>query len=482
MRPAETLEEGEPMAQPSAFESLAEYVSKALSQPLPSEIEEKTKFHILDTIAAMVTGSRLKPGEAAINFIGGQGGTQEAAVIGSSIVTTAINAAMTNGMLAHSDETDDSHAPSLTHPGCAIVPAGLAVAERQQATGEALIRAVAVGYDVGCRVARAMGGIDARGWHGHATHTIGPMFGSAAAAAALLRLDPLGVRYALSYTAQQAAGITSWVRDLEHVEKSFVFGGNGARSGVTAALFVASGMTAEDNAFDGENGFLEVFCPRREQFPELVASLGSHYEISLTNIKKFSVGSPIQAAAEAMTSLVRTHALSASDVLDVEVLLPPQGARIVDGRTMPDVNLQYCMAVILLDGGALTFKATHTYDRLSDAAIVDVMGKVRLAGNPAFAGMESQRPATVRIHTSRGQILEQHVPAVKGTADNPMTRAEIEAKALDLIGSVYGVERASAAVRAILNLDHLGSVLELRPLLTEKEGPGRASAASEGSM
>lgn len=468
MRPAETVEEGESMAQPSAFESLAEYVSKALSRPLPPEIEEKTKFHILDTLAAMVTGSRLKPGEAAINFIRGQGGTQEAAVIGSSIVTTAINAAMTNGMLAHSDETDDSHAPSLTHPGCAIVPAGLAVAERQGATGQALIRAVAVGYDVGCRVARAMGGIDARGWHGHATHTIGPMFGSAATAAALLRLDALGVRYALSYTAQQAAGITSWVRDLEHVEKSFVFGGNGARSGVTAALFVASGMTAEDNAFDGENGFLEVFCPRREQFPELVASLGSHYEISLTNIKKFSVGSPIQAAAEAMTSLVRTHALSPSDVRDVEVLLPPQGARIVDGRTMPDVNLQYCMAAILLDGGALTFKATHTYDRLSDPAIVDVMGRVRLAGNPAFAGMESQRPATVRIHTRRGPVLEQHVPAVKGTADNPMARDEIEAKALDLIGSVYGEERASAAVRAILNLDHLGSVLELRPLFTDK--------------
>src|SRR5688500_1585639 len=109
----------------------------------------------------MITGSRLKPGEAAINFILGQGGVPEAAVLGSPILTSAINAAMTNGMLAHSDETDDSHAPSLTHPGCAIVPASLAVAERQQASGEALIRAVAVGYDVGCRVARAMGGMSA---------------------------------------------------------------------------------------------------------------------------------------------------------------------------------------------------------------------------------------------------------------------------------------------------------------------------------
>jgi 2-methylcitrate dehydratase PrpD len=455
------------MTQPSAFNSLADYVSTALSQPLPPQVGEKTAFHILDTIAAMVTGSRLKPGEAAIEFVRGQGGTPEAAVIGSSVVTTAINAAMANGMLAHSDETDDSHAPSLTHPGCAVVPAALAVAERQQASGEDLIRAVAVGYDVGCRLARAMGGIDARGWHGHATHTIGPMFGAAAAAAALLRLDQRGVRYTLSYTAQQASGITSWARDVEHVEKSFVFGGNGARCGVTSALFVASGMSAEENAFDGENGFLEVFCPRREQFPEWVASLGTHYEITLTNIKKFSVGSPIQAAAEAMTSLARTHHLSADGVKDVEVLLPPQGARIVDGRTMPDVNLQYCMAAILLDGGKLTFEATHTYDRLNDPSIVANMRKVRLTGTADFTGMEAQRPATVRVQTTDGRTLEQHVPAVKGTADNPMTREEIEAKALDLIGSVYGESRAADAVRTIMSLDQMKSVRELRPHLTE---------------
>ena len=455
------------MATTLPFDSLAEYVATAASRALPLAVNEKTVFHILDTIGAMVTGSRLRPGQAAISFIGGQGGTPEASVIGSPIITTAINAAMANGMLAHSDETDDSHAPSLTHPGCAIVPASLAVGERQDASGEALVRAVALGYDVGCRVARLMGGIDARGMHGHATHTIGPMFGSAAAAASLLGLDARGVRHVLGFTAQQAAGITSWARDVEHVEKSFVFGGNGARSGVTAALFVASGMTAEENAFDGENGFLEVFCPRREEFADWVASLGEHYEITLTNIKKFSVGSPIQAAAEAMTSLVQAHQLVASQVREIEVLLPPQGARVVNNRAMPDVNLHYCMAAILLDGGKLTFEATHRYDRLNEPDIAEVMGKVRLVGNPEFAKMEAQRPATVRIHTNDGAVLEQYVPAVKGTADNPMTPDEIEAKALDLIGSARGSDHAAATVRAVMGINTMKPVRELRPLLSE---------------
>lgn len=451
----------------TTLEQLAHYISGALAKPLPDEVLEKTTFHVLDTIAAMITGSRLKPGKAAINFVRSQGGTAESAVLGSNVVTTAINAAMANGMLAHSNETDDSHAPSLTHPGCAIVPAALAVAERQQASGTAFLCAVALGYDVSSRVARAMGGMAARGQHGHATHSIGPMFGSAAAAAALVELDPREVRYCLSYTAQQAAGITSWVRDAEHIEKSFVFGGNGARNGVTSALFVASGMTAEEDAFEGENGFLEVFCPQRDAFPGWVESLGADYEIMRTNIKRFSVGSPIQAAADALTALVGEHGTTADEVRDIEVLLPPQGARVVDGRTMPDVNLQYCMAVIVLDGGNLTFEATHTYERLKDPLVIDLMSRVRLVPNAAFTEMESKRPATVRVHTTDGKMLEQHVPAVRGTIDNPMTRAEIETKALDLIGSVYGEQRARQVVQAVWELDRTPAVLALRPLLTE---------------
>ena len=161
------------MREPTLIESLAGYIASALQRPLPPEVVEKTKHHVLDTIAAMATGSRLKPGELATRFAASLGGAPESMVIGSKVVTTAVTAAMANAMLAHSDETDDSHAPSLTHPGCAIVPAALAVAEREDASGEALLRAVALGYDVGCRIGRAMGGIGSRGVSGHATHRRG---------------------------------------------------------------------------------------------------------------------------------------------------------------------------------------------------------------------------------------------------------------------------------------------------------------------
>ena len=98
---------------------LATYISRAIKRPLPKPVAEKTKHHVLDTLAAMVSGSRLLPGEKAISYIKTQGGVAESTVVASRVVTTAQNAALANGMLAHADETDDSHAPSLTHRAAA---------------------------------------------------------------------------------------------------------------------------------------------------------------------------------------------------------------------------------------------------------------------------------------------------------------------------------------------------------------------------
>ncbi len=170
------------------MQRLSAYIAQALRKPLPRDVAEKTKHHLLDTIAAMVSGSRLPPGKKATSFVRTLGGAKEACVAGSRIVTAAANAALANGMLAHADETDDSHAPSLTHPGCGIVPAALAMAERERRNGTALLRAVALGYDVGCRLTQSLDAYQFRE-DGHSTHSFGPMFGAAAAAGALAGLE-----------------------------------------------------------------------------------------------------------------------------------------------------------------------------------------------------------------------------------------------------------------------------------------------------
>ena len=168
----------------SVIGELTEYMAAALDRPLPIEVVEKAKHHIVDTLAAMVSGSRLKPGVLAISYVRGQGGTPEALIAGSDVLTSAVNAALANGMLAHADETDDSHAPSLTHPGCAIVPAALAMAEREGRDGTALLRAVVLGYDIGCRSTLSLGPRELNQSF-RSSHTMGSLFGAAAAAGAL---------------------------------------------------------------------------------------------------------------------------------------------------------------------------------------------------------------------------------------------------------------------------------------------------------
>src|SRR5258706_14263991 len=194
------------------MQKVSAYIAAAPKKALPKDVAEKTKHHVLDTIAAMVSGSRLLPGKKAISYIKTLGGTKEATVIGSKFVTTAINAALANGMLGHADETDDSHAPSLCHPGCAIVPAALAMGEREQRNGTALLRAVALGYDIGTRINLSLNAYEFRE-DGHSTHSFGPMFGAAVATGPLGGFESRQARHLLSYTAQQSSGVSCWMRD-----------------------------------------------------------------------------------------------------------------------------------------------------------------------------------------------------------------------------------------------------------------------------
>ena len=441
---------------------LSAYIASALRRPLPPAVVEKTKHHILDTIAAMVSGSRLAPGVKAIAYVKTLGGVKEAAVIGSAFITTAINAALANGMLAHADETDDSHAPSLTHPGCGIVPAALAMAEREGRNGAALIRAVAVGYDVGCRLTQSLDAYQFRN-DGHSTHSFGPMFGAAAAAGALAGLRERQVRYLLSFTAQQASGVSCWMRDGEHVEKAFDFGGMPARNGVAAATMVGHGFTGVDDVFAGERSFFVAYG--RNPDPAVLArGLGATYEIMNTNIKRWSVGSPIQAPLDSLHDLIHEHEIKAEDIERLVVRVAHQGANTVDNRAMPDICMQHMCAVMLIDG-QVTFTSSHDEKRMRDRKVLALRNRIELRGDDALSAVMPSRQGIVEVKLRDGRNLKRHTTAVRGTAENPMTCAEVDAKSYDLMASVIGKARARKLCDAIWKLEKIRDVRGLRPLL-----------------
>src|SRR6266481_6183084 len=388
---------------------LSLYMSEAGNRALPDEVIEKAKHHILDTLAAMISGSQLPPGRAALKFASAYGGESISTIAASRILSGPIEAALTNAMLAHYDETDDSHAPSQSHPGCAVVPAALSVGEKFGVSGSHFLRAVALGYDIGPRITMTFGALDLQ-MKGHkSTHRIAGVFGAAAAAGCVAGLDAQQMRWLLDYSAQQSSGILAWQRDTDHIEKAFVFAGMPARSGATAALLVQSGWTGVDDIFSGPDNFLLAYGLQADA-DGLVEKLGERYEVTRTNIKKWTVGSPIQAPLDALEALRKKHPFEADQVQKVVVRMGTNDANTVNNREMPDISLQHMVAVMLLDKTA-SFAAAHDRPRMQDAAILRQRAKVQLIADEALEKLHPARVGMVEVTLAGGTTLTERVEA-----------------------------------------------------------------------
>lgn len=442
---------------------LSAYMSEAATRELPREAADATKHHILDTLAAMVSGAALPPGLVAIRFAGLHTGENVATVVGGRVLCGAIEAAMVNGMLAHSDETDDSHGPSRSHPGAGIVPAAFATGEQFGINGTRLVRAVALGFDVGTRITMTLGKSYLNFTNHRSTHQIVVNFGGAAAAACAAGLNTQQMRWVLDYAAQQAGGINAWQRDSQHIEKSLCFAGFGARNGTTAALLMAAGATGVDNIFSGPDNFFEAFAPEANP-AGLIDKLGERYEVTRTNIKKWTVGSPIQAPLDALVNLRTRRSFQADDVKRVVVRVGTVPAGITNNRKMPDICMQHMVAVMLLDRTA-SFAAAHDEARMHDPAVLRQRAKVELIADPELDNFFPQRPAVVEVTFKDGSTLSERVDAVRGMPENPMTRDEVVGKCRDLMSPILGADRCARLIDSILDLENIKDIRALRPLL-----------------
>jgi 2-methylcitrate dehydratase PrpD len=271
------------------------------------------------------------------------------------------------------------------------------------------------------------------------------------------------MRWLLSYTAQEASGLASWQRDSEHVEKAFDFGGMPARNGVTAALLVQAGGTGVDDVFSGADNFFQAFVPKNDP-AMLVDKLGERYEITRTNVKKWTVGAPIQAPLDALDNLLRRHRFDADRVTRVSVRVATNEATIVNNREIPDISLQHLLAVMLIDK-TVTFKSAHDLPRMKDPMVLRQRAKIQLVPDQELERLMPRREAVVDVTLTDGQMYSERVGNVRGTAENPMTRDEIIAKARDLVTPVLGGEACRRLIDAVFALDTGKNIRDLRPLL-----------------
>jgi 2-methylcitrate dehydratase PrpD len=226
------------------------------------------------------------------------------------------------------------------------------------------------------------------------------------------------MRWSLDYTAQQASGIAAaWQRDTQHVEKSFVFGGMPARNGVNAALLVQRGAIGVDDLCSGSDNFLMAFGPDANP-AGIVEELGKRFEVCQTNIKKWTVGSPIQAPLDALQSILQKHLVHLDPLEKGVVRMATSEAKTVNDRSMQDISLQQMMAVMLVDK-TVSFRAAHDRERVEDAAIIRERAKVELIPDAQLELLYPQLVAIVEVKLKTGETYIQRVDAVRGTVLNP---------------------------------------------------------------
>jgi 2-methylcitrate dehydratase PrpD len=422
-------------------------------------------LHVLDTVAAVVACRDLEAarvGRAYALAVGGSGGTT---ILGTTQRTSMTDAAFAGAMAGHAAEVNDFMPAVFVQPGPAVVATALAVAEHRDRPGDALVRAVIGGYELAYGIPRALGAGNLRR-AGLASHGVGPVFGAAAAATMLLGLPSGHVGDVLSCCAQQASGSWQWLRDVEHIEKAFVFAGMGARNGLQAALLVEAGFRGVPDAFDDPDGWFRAPpFDAGDRDDTALAELDRRDALTCAAFKRHPVGGPAQPAVDALLELA--DELDAEQVQSVVIAMPGRVEAFRDAA-MPALNLRYLSAVVLLDR-CLDVTSAQALDRFRrDERVAELMQRVEVVHDPgqeSGTGADRTESARVTVTLRSGEVRTRFVASVPGFPGHPMTAAEVEDKARSLLAPRLGDASAEAVIAACRDLPGLARAADLIDLV-----------------
>ncbi|KAF1809650.1 MmgE/PrpD family protein [Eremomyces bilateralis CBS 781.70] len=449
--------------------TLSKIIADSATVPVPDAWRILARSHILDTLASIVACRDLEPStlarELALSLSGGRG-RSAATILGTHEQASIVDAAFASAMAGHGAEINDFVPSAFVQPGPSVVSVALALAETRGLSGDAVLRAVIVGYEFTSRIPKALG-INNLQNANIANHGIGPTFGAAAAAASLLRLSEEQISYMLGYCAQQASGTWQWLLDVEHIEKSFVFAGMGAKAGLSAALMAEAGFRGVENSFDSEKGFItsKKFTGGDENLESLL-DFGNKTELSETGYKRYPVGGPTQPAVHGLLSLLPNITVTEVSKVVVEM---PGAADSFRSANMPALNLKYLVAIILIDQ-RLDFVSAQSRERmLGDQEVQALMLKVEVVEDPSQEpppGEARTESARVKVEETGGRRHEVYVPYVKGYPSHPMSKEEVDLKALELMEPHLGDKRARAVIATTNAIDRLPRIGELVKLIS----------------
>lgn len=443
--------------------SLAAFCSGVETDSLPPEVVARVRSLVLDLLGSIIRANidapaapSLKAGAAAMGMRVGP-----ATVFGDADAWSPLGAAFLNAALGHALDFDDTHAPSTLHPGAPVIPAALAAAQMTNASGADLIAAIVAGYETTCRIGLALPAGDhyARGFHPTATCGV---FGAAAAAARIFRLDAGGVTRALGIALSQSAGSLQFLVDGAWTKPFQV--GWACQSGLAAAILAREGYSGPGEALEGRHGFLQAYAPAPNP-QRIVEDLGSVFETMATGIKPYPSCRYGHAGIDAVLALRAEHRFRPEEVERVTYGLSNAGLLLVgapiETKRHPDniVGAQFSAPFVLSAALATGRMGWDSYDRLDDPVIRGLMQKVDCVHDPEI---EAEFPANMSGKVTieaRGARFARKVIVPLGEPSNFLSRTELDRKFVDLAGPAGA--RTDRLLDIVHRLDRLPSVSDL---------------------
>lgn len=452
------------MTEPTLVQQLAALAARPPAD-LPDAVRSSAQQRVLDILGICVRAATLDTSAAATRFAVAQGGRPDASAIGVTTRLPAPAAAFVNGVLAHSLDYDDTHLPSILHPSASVVPATLAAAQAAGTDGATTIAAAAVGIEIAVRL--GMAGYDReaaasvyfdRGQH--ATSMCGAI-GSAAAAAAVTKLDEDRIAHAMAIAASMASGIIEANRTGGTVKRLHC--GWAAQAGVTAAGLAAEGITGPPTVFEGRFGMLQAFLGDHADPDAVTDGLGERWEVPGIFFKPYPANHFTHAGIDAALALA-AQGLRPDDVESATLAVAPATVRTIGEplatKQAPETGYQaqfsgpYTVTAALFGGSGLGLGLADFTDELAcDPARRAVMARVDVVGSDRCGAIyPHQFPAELTVTTTDGARLQHSVLVNRGGPDNPLTDDELARKFDDNVAGLLDPTAATEVRRRALSL------------------------------
>ena len=445
---------------------LAEFNSQLTYAQISDKALAKIKDCVLDSLGCALWGSTMEWGKIVNEFVQTQEGVQEARLWTTDFLGPAANVVLGNGTMIHSFDFDDYHMTKI-HPGAAVIPAAIAVGEKEHIDGKTLMTAMVAGYETMIHISRGAnpGSSRTKGWH--LTGTCGT-FAAAAAVGSIWKLDTGTVASALGMAGTQSAGLWAFTADGSFSKRFHP--GRAAQSGIIAASLARRGYQGPRKILEAEDGGFYNATSYDFDFSKVTEGLGEKFDTEDVVIKPYPACGSLHSSIDATLAIRENNEIDVNEIKEINVY----NSEVVNlqcgfdykpmGTLQAQMSLKYCVARAVMDGMVTT--AHFTEEAFSDPVAVDLAGRVHFVLDDEINKIyPSKFPSIVEIVMKNGKKHKVRVDVPKGSVENPISWQEVQGKFKALALPVLGEKKTEDMINLVQNLENIKDVAEITELM-----------------